>query len=61
MIKLSAQMSNPPLTTIVQPLQEIGEKAMDRILGMLKTGVCEDNIILSHKVIERDTVRLLEE
>jgi len=53
-------MNNPPLTTIVQPLHEMGEKAMDRILGMLKTGERGDNIILPHRVVERDTVKLLE-
>lgn len=58
---LIAQMSNPPLTTIAQPLHEMGEKAMDRILGMLETGKSGDNIILPHKVVERDTVKLLKE
>ena len=53
-------MSNPPLTTIAQPLHEMVEKAMDRILDMLKTGERGDNIILPHKVVERDTVKLLE-
>jgi LacI family transcriptional regulator len=57
---LIAQMSNPPLTTIAQPLHEMGEKAVDRIIIMLKTGKNEDNIILPHKVVERDTVKLLE-
>jgi LacI family transcriptional regulator len=56
---LIAQMSNPPLTTIAQPLHEMGEKAVDRII-MLKTGKNEDNTILPHKVVERDTVKLLE-
>jgi LacI family transcriptional regulator len=57
---LIAQMSTPPLTTIAQPLHEMGEKAMERILEMLETGESGDNIILPHKIIERDTVKLLE-
>jgi LacI family transcriptional regulator len=58
---LLSQMSNPSLTTIAQPLYEMGEKAMERILRILETGKCEDNIILPHKVVERDTVKSLVE
>ena len=57
---LIAQMSNPPLTTVSQPLYEMGIKAFDRILDMLESGKSEENIILSHKIVERETVKLLE-
>lgn len=56
---LIAQMSNPPLTTVSQPLYEMGTKAFYRILDMLESGKSEENIILSHKIVERETVKLL--
>lgn len=56
---LIAQMSNPPLTTVAQPLHEMGRKAFSKILSILDTGNSGDNIILSHKIVERDTVKLL--
>jgi LacI family transcriptional regulator len=57
---LIAQMSIPPLTTIAQPLHEMGEKAMEKVLEILENGEDGNSIILPHKVIERDTVKLLE-
>lgn len=56
---LISQMSNPPLTTVAQPLYQMGQKAFDKILTMLETGNSGDNIILSHKIVERETVKLL--
>lgn len=56
---LIAQMSNPPLTTVAQPLYEMGTKAFAKILSVLETGSSRDNIILSHKIVERETVKLL--
>ena len=56
---LIAQMSNPPLTTVAQPLYEMGVKAFAKILSVLETGNSGDNIILSHKIVERETVKLL--
>ena len=56
---LIAQMSNPPLTTVAQPLYEMGVKAFAKILSVLETGNSGDNMILSHKIVERETVKLL--
>lgn len=56
---LIAQMSNPPLTTVAQPLYEMGVKAFAKILSVLETGNSGDNVILSHKIVERETVKLL--
>ena len=56
---LIAQMSNPPLTTVAQPLYEMGVKAFAKILSVLETGNSGDNVILSHKIVERGTVKLL--
>ena len=56
---LIAQMSNPPLTTVAQPLYEMGVKAFAKILSVLETVNSGDNVILSHKIVERETVKLL--
>lgn len=56
---LIAQMSNPPLTTVAQPLYEMGVKAFAKILSVLETGNSGENMILSHKIVERETVKLL--
>lgn len=54
---LVAEMSIPPLTVVSQPLYRMGEKAMENLLSMFKTGKKADNIIMPHKIIERDSVK----
>ncbi len=53
---LDAVMSYPSLTTLHQPIEEIGECAMDLICR----GVVEpQDIVLEHYIAERDSVRKL--
>ncbi|MEC3885321.1 substrate-binding domain-containing protein [Halobacillus sp. HZG1] len=52
-----AEMSIPPLTTIAQPLREMGEKAVEMLSGMMKSGTNPQSIIMPHQIIERHTVR----
>jgi LacI family transcriptional regulator len=54
-----AEMSIPPLTTVAQPLEEIGEMAANMLFTMIETGEIMESRILPHKVIERATVKAL--
>ncbi len=49
---LDALMSIPPLTTVHQPIREMGEKAIE----MLLEGK-EENVIMPFHIVERDSVR----
>ncbi|WP_410772471.1 LacI family DNA-binding transcriptional regulator [Fontibacillus sp. BL9] len=51
-----AEMSNPPLTTVAQPLQEMGRLASEKLIAMLGTGETAVSEVVSHRVIERQTV-----
>ncbi|GAX89507.1 LacI family DNA-binding transcriptional regulator [Effusibacillus lacus] len=53
-----AQMSNPPLTTVAQPLYQIGEKAADCLLDMITKTVEHKGLhYLKHQLIVRGTVK----
>lgn len=52
-----AEMSVPPLTTVAQPLYEMGKTAAKMLLKMIRTGKKEESRIISHKIIERQTVK----
>lgn len=52
-----AEMSIPPLTTVEQPLYEMGQMASKMLLNMLETGEMLENRIMPHKIIERKTVK----
>ncbi|MEF2969132.1 LacI family DNA-binding transcriptional regulator [Paenibacillus sp. M1] len=54
-----AEMSNPPLTTVAQPLREMGELASRKLIAMLDSGAPAASEILPHRIIERQTVRAL--
>ncbi|MGI8314145.1 LacI family DNA-binding transcriptional regulator [Halobacillus mangrovi] len=51
-----AEMSIPPLTTIAQPFQRMGEKAIEMVLAMKQEKNAE-SAILSHKLVERESVK----
>ncbi|MNC64845.1 Catabolite control protein A [compost metagenome] len=55
-----AKMSNPPLTTVAQPLYKMGKLAADKLISMIisKERVVSD--IVPHEIIERDTVKKLD-
>ncbi|MDN4070072.1 LacI family DNA-binding transcriptional regulator [Paenibacillus vini] len=52
-----AEMSNPPLTTVAQPLHEMGRMASEKLIEMLATGQPAASEVVPHRVIERQTVK----
>ncbi|KHE72228.1 LacI family DNA-binding transcriptional regulator [Halobacillus sp. BBL2006] len=54
-LKLS-EMSVPPLTTISQPFQRMGEKAIEMVLTMKEEKTAE-SCIMAHELVERDSVK----
>lgn len=54
-----AQMVSPPLTTVRQPLFDIGRIASEKLITMIETGEVVQSAILAHSIVERQTVRNL--
>ncbi|KWX73420.1 LacI family transcriptional regulator [Paenibacillus riograndensis] len=54
-----AQMVTPPLTTVRQPLYEMGKIASEKLIGMIETGEIAANRVMAHSIVERQTVRTL--
>ena len=53
-----AEMSVPPLTTVAQPLQEMGETATKLLFKILESQeVVDSKIIMPHQIIERGSVK----
>ncbi|WP_409304223.1 LacI family DNA-binding transcriptional regulator [Peribacillus sp. SCS-155] len=52
-----AEMSIPPLTTVAQPLVEMGEKAAKMVFTMLDSDQQVESIIMPHEVVERVSVK----
>lgn len=52
-------MSIPPLTTLSQPLYEMGCRAFNEILNMLNGNDSKEQIIMKHNIAERETVKWL--
>jgi LacI family transcriptional regulator len=52
-----AEMAIPPLTTVAQPLEEMGEMAASMLFEMMDTGRTVESRIMPHQIIERETVR----
>ncbi|MDR2703796.1 MAG: LacI family transcriptional regulator [Cellulomonadaceae bacterium] len=50
-----AAMAEPRLTTVAQPLQEIGAKAFDMVIDMLKGKHVEQHIRVPARVVKRGT------
>lgn len=50
-----AQMVWPPLTTIRQPIYDIGFTAAHQLFALIGGGRCANKITLSHRLIERAT------
>lgn len=55
----TAEMSIPPLTTLAQPLYEMGCRAFYRILDMLNGKDTMEGTIMNHSIVERETVKWL--
>ncbi len=52
-----AEVCDPPLTTVAQPAEEIGEKCMYRLCAMIEDGVTDNSPwVLPHKLIIRESV-----
>jgi LacI family transcriptional regulator len=54
-----AKMIIPPLTTVRQPLYDIGKIAVEKLIQMIETGETVDSKIVDHLIVERQTVRSL--
>lgn len=52
-----AEMSIPPLTTLAQPFYEMGEKAVEKLVHMIESKEKVESIIIPHSIVERSTVR----
>lgn len=52
-----AEMAIPPLTTVEQPLREMGKKAAELLFESMTTGETGQSIIMPHKIIERESVK----
>ncbi len=53
----TAIMSNPPLTTVSQPLFRMGQTSCEMLLQMLKDEATVESRIMVHEIIERKTVK----
>ncbi|PLR82920.1 LacI family transcriptional regulator [Bacillus canaveralius] len=51
-----AEMSAPPLTSVAQPLAEMGEMATKMLFEMMETGQSVESRIMPHQIIERNSV-----
>ncbi|MEH7443773.1 LacI family DNA-binding transcriptional regulator [Bacillus sp. JJ1122] len=54
-----AEMSIPPLTTVAQPLEEMGSVAANMLFSMMQSGQKGESRIMPHTIVERDTVKHL--
>jgi LacI family transcriptional regulator len=52
-----AEMSNPPLTTVSQPLYLMGQEAVKALISHIKTGSQITNRIMPFEIVERKSVR----
>ena len=52
-----AQMSIPPLTTVSQPLYNMGVRGMKEIVNFIENGKGIESIIMPYTIIERKTVK----
>jgi LacI family transcriptional regulator len=52
-----SEMIIPPLTTVSQPLEEMGQKAAEMLFKMLETGEQVESRIMPHTIIERYSVK----
>lgn len=54
-----AEMAIPPLTTVAQPLKEMGKVAISKLIKMIETNENVSSSIMAHQIIERKTVKAL--
>lgn len=56
----TAEMSIPPLTTVAQPLQSMGEQVFEMLLLEIETGEKANSRVLPYQIIERNSVRAIQ-
>ncbi|WP_096188288.1 LacI family DNA-binding transcriptional regulator [Evansella halocellulosilytica] len=54
-----AEMSTPSLTTVGQPLTQMGHQAVKMIISMMENGKNVGSRILPHEIVERNSVKEL--
>lgn len=52
-----AQMIIPPLTTVAQPLYEMGQTGAEMLFHSIDTGKTVESRIMPHRIIERESVK----
>ena len=52
-----ARMAYPPLSTVSQPLYEMGKRAAEKLLHIIQTGKQVESSIMMHELVLRDTVK----
>lgn len=54
-----SRMMTPALTTVHQPLNEMGKLASEKLISMIETGEAAASSIVTHAIMERQTVKTL--
>lgn len=54
-----AQMVTPSLTTVRQPLYDMGKLASEKLIYMIESGETAKSQIFTHSIVERHTVRTI--
>jgi len=54
-----AEMSNPALTTVSQPLYKMGQEAVEVLLNNINNGTRINNLVMPFEIIERNSVRTI--
>lgn len=52
-----AEMSYPPLTTVAQPLYDMGKKSVEMLIKRISHNEKVESIIMPFEIIERETVK----
>ncbi|WP_079509152.1 LacI family DNA-binding transcriptional regulator [Mesobacillus jeotgali] len=52
-----AEMAIPPLTTVAQPLEQMGKVAAEMLFTMMSKGIIVESRIMPHSVVERESVK----
>lgn len=52
-----AEMAYPPLTTLAQPLYEMGQKSVEMLIKKINLNAEVESVIMPFKIVERDTVK----
>lgn len=50
-----AQYIDPPLTTIRQPIYNLGESSIRVLISMIENGICENTVVLQPEVMVRES------